>query len=82
MDSVTHTHVCIVGAGPSGLTLANELQRYGVPFELIERRTERTVDSKAFALHARSLEVIRRMGVTDAVLARRLPVAGMSVYDG
>ena len=82
MDSVTHTHVCIVGAGPSGLTLANELQRYGVPFELIERRTERTVDSKAFALHARSLEVFRRMGVADAVLARGLPVAGMAAWAG
>lgn len=82
MDSMTHTHVCIVGAGPSGLTLANELQRYGVPFELIERRTERTVDSKAFALHARSLEVFRRMGIADAILARGLPVAGMAAWAG
>lgn len=82
METVTHTHVCIVGAGPSGLTLANELCRYGIPFVLLERRTERTVDSKAFALHARSLEVFRRMGVVDPLLERGLPVPGMAVWAG
>ncbi|HVL01128.1 MAG TPA: FAD-dependent monooxygenase [Dongiaceae bacterium] len=82
MDSVTPTHACIIGAGPSGLTLANELLRLGVPFELIERRTERTVDSKAFALHARSLEVFRRMGIADGLLERGLAVDGMAAWAG
>lgn len=82
METVNHTHVCIVGAGPTGLTLANELRRYEIPFILLERRTERTVDSKAFALHARSLEVFRRMGVVDPLLERGLPVPGMAVWAG
>ncbi len=82
MDIPKHTHVCIIGAGPVGLTLANELQRYNVPFEIFERRTERTIDSKAFAIHARSLEAFRRMSVADALMARGIAVPGMSANAG
>jgi glycine/D-amino acid oxidase-like deaminating enzyme len=38
-------NVLVVGAGPTGLSLAIELARHGVPFRLIDRATERSGSS-------------------------------------
>lgn len=72
--------VLIVGAGPTGLTLAIELQRRGVPFRLIERQTERHQQSRATDIQARTLEVFYDMGVVDAIVEAGIKRETVSIY--
>lgn len=72
--------ILIVGAGPVGLCLANELARYGVPFRLIEKRPEASKTSKALGIHARSLEMLEDMGVVDRFIERGLKVHAIRFY--
>src|SRR5215212_4686258 len=62
------TLVLIVGAGPTGLTLAIELARRGVPFRIIDREAERTATSRAIGTQARTVEVFRLMGIPETAL--------------
>jgi 2-polyprenyl-6-methoxyphenol hydroxylase-like FAD-dependent oxidoreductase len=58
----------VVGAGPTGLTLAVELARRGVPFRIIDREVERTKTSRAIGTQARTVEVFRIMGIPESAL--------------
>jgi 2-polyprenyl-6-methoxyphenol hydroxylase-like FAD-dependent oxidoreductase len=60
--------VLIVGAGPTGLTLAIELARRGVPFRLIDREAERPATSRAIGTQARTVEVFSLMGIPETAL--------------
>ncbi|KAJ3115276.1 hypothetical protein HDU96_000898 [Phlyctochytrium bullatum] len=55
------TSVLIVGAGPTGLTLAIELARRRIPHILVDSLTERSPLSKAIAVHARTMELFEQM---------------------
>lgn len=61
--------VLIVGAGPTGLTLACELARRDVPFRLIEASPGLRPGSRGKGLQPRSLEVFDDLGVIDRILA-------------
>jgi 2-polyprenyl-6-methoxyphenol hydroxylase-like FAD-dependent oxidoreductase len=61
--------VLIVGAGPTGLTLACELSRCGVSFRLIEASTQPQAGSRGKGLQPRSLEVFDDLGIVDRILA-------------
>ncbi len=50
----TGSEILIVGAGPTGLTLANALAFYGTPFSIIDSKPGPTRDSKALAINAAS----------------------------
>ncbi|KAH7323967.1 FAD binding domain-containing protein [Rhexocercosporidium sp. MPI-PUGE-AT-0058] len=54
------TDVLIIGGGPTGLTLALELSLQKIPFRIIDILPSRSPYSRAFALHARSLELLSR----------------------
>src|ERR1039458_493607 len=54
--------VIVVGAGPTGLTLAAELALAGVPCLVLERRSGPRAGSRAICLHARSMEVLDLRG--------------------
>jgi len=62
--------VIIVGAGPTGLVLANLLEIWGVDFLLIDQKESPTPSSKAFGIHARSLEVFHQIGVVEEFLEK------------
>ncbi|WP_329485215.1 FAD-dependent monooxygenase [Kitasatospora sp. NBC_01246] len=64
-----HTEVLIVGAGPTGLTLACDLARRGVSALLVDRATGLFPGSRGKGLQPRTLEVLDDLGVIDAVLA-------------
>ncbi len=66
--SGTGTGVLIVGAGPTGLTMACELARRDVPFRIIDKAPTPSIHSKAFGIHARTMEVFENMGLIDSVL--------------
>ena len=53
--STTSPDVLIVGAGPVGLVAAAELARHGVAVRIIDKLAQPTNESRAIAVHARSL---------------------------
>ncbi|MEV6809359.1 FAD-dependent monooxygenase [Streptomyces sp. NPDC051129] len=72
--------VLVVGAGPTGLLLAGDLAAAGVRVTLLERRPHADANlTRAFAVHARSLEVLDARGLGDelAGLGRTAPVVGV-----
>ncbi|MFD0549690.1 FAD-dependent monooxygenase [Streptomyces rectiviolaceus] len=63
------TEVLIVGAGPTGLMLAGDLAAAGVSVTVLERRTRKSVLTRAFAVHARTLELLDARGIADELVA-------------
>jgi 2-polyprenyl-6-methoxyphenol hydroxylase-like FAD-dependent oxidoreductase len=63
------TQVLIVGAGPTGLVLACDLARRGVPVRIIEKAPAFFTGSRGKGLQPRTLEVLDDLGVIDTVLA-------------
>jgi 2-polyprenyl-6-methoxyphenol hydroxylase-like FAD-dependent oxidoreductase len=60
-----HTDVLIVGAGPTGLMLANQLGRRGIQATIIDRHSGPAQQTRAMAVHARTLEIYRKLGVAE-----------------
>jgi 2-polyprenyl-6-methoxyphenol hydroxylase-like FAD-dependent oxidoreductase len=70
-DKQTNTNamaVLIVGAGPSGLTLACELARLGVSFRLFESSTGPKPGSRGKGIQPRTLEVFEDLGIVHRVM--------------
>ena len=62
--------VLIVGAGPTGLVLALWLIRLGIAVRIIDKADGPGTTSRAFAVHARTLEFHDQIGIAqDAVAA-------------
>src|SRR3954468_22694653 len=73
----------IVGAGPTGLTLACELARRGVAHRLVERSPRPFDGSRGKGLQPRTLEVFDDLGLVDRVLAAGADYPGLRVHlDG
>lgn len=64
--------VAVVGAGPTGLMLANELALAGVRPVIIDKLIERSGQSKALGLQPRSIEIFDQRGLWNAVESRSL----------
>ena len=73
--------VVIVGAGPTGLTLALVLQRYQIPFRLIDARSEPTQTSNALAIHAGSLRILDQLGLAETFLSEGYPIYTSRLYS-
>ena len=69
----TDADVVVVGAGPTGLLLAGDLARAGVSCVVLERHAERSNLTRAFAVHARTLEQLDARGVADELVATGTP---------
>ena len=72
------TDVLIIGAGPTGLMAGAWCARLGVRAVVTDAKPGPTRESRALALHARSLEVYRQLGLDAAVLARAVPARDIS----
>ncbi|HSC95495.1 MAG TPA: FAD-dependent oxidoreductase [Burkholderiales bacterium] len=62
------TDVLVVGAGPTGLMLANQLARRGVRPLIIDRHSGPAQQSRAMAVQARTLEIYSKMGIAEKAL--------------
>ena len=69
------TPVLIVGAGPTGLTLAIDLGQRGVRCTLIEQKDAPQFLPKMERCNARTMEIYRRMGIAEKIRAAGLPRA-------
>ncbi|WBL81304.1 FAD-dependent oxidoreductase [Bradyrhizobium xenonodulans] len=65
--------VLIVGGGPCGLMLANELGRRGVSAILVDEKPGTAFNPQANATQARSMEHYRRLGFADEIRREGLP---------
>jgi len=74
------TDVLIVGAGPSGLTLACSLARAGVSFHLIDRIAGRSPHSRALVIHLRSREILDQLGAASELAEAGNDVAGVRAH--
>lgn len=75
------TQVVIVGAGPTGLSLACALAVRDVPFVLLDRAAEGGSTSRAAVVHARTLEVLEDVGVSDELVRRGVVVPRFTIRD-
>lgn len=66
----TTVDLLVVGAGPSGLALALQAATLGAEVRIVERRTDPFRPSRAIIVHPRTLEMLRPLGVSDAILER------------
>lgn len=62
------TDVLIVGAGPTGLMLANQLARRGVRVEIVDRHSGPAQQSRALGVQARTLEIYQQLGIVGRAL--------------
>ncbi|MFD0068767.1 FAD-dependent monooxygenase [Streptomyces sp. NPDC056690] len=60
--------VLVVGAGPAGLRLASDLAEAGVRCTVVERREGESQLTRAFAVHARTMEQLDARGLADDLL--------------
>ncbi len=74
--------VLIAGAGPVGLTMANELTRYGIAVRIVDKNTERTDKSKALVLWSRTLELFDHGGYVEPFVAAGLKAHGAQMSNG
>lgn len=80
--STQETQVAIVGAGPTGLALACELRLAGIDCVVLERRAEEPNLTRAFAVHARTLELLDGRGLAGQVLDRGVRVPSVQPAPG
>ena len=66
---MAETDVLIVGAGPTGLMLANQLVRRGVRIRIIDGHAGPARESRALGVQARTLEIYSHMGLADQAVA-------------
>src|SRR5918997_2853044 len=67
---ISETDVLVVGAGPTGLTMAAELAVRGVGCRIIDKAPARSQHTRALVVQARSLELMQKMGIADELVAR------------
>ncbi|WP_042424931.1 FAD-dependent monooxygenase [Streptacidiphilus anmyonensis] len=72
--------VLVVGAGPVGLAVAGELARRDVPVRVVDALAAPTTESRAIVVHARSLEMLERVGVLDDIVASGIKATGVEMH--
>ena len=72
--------VLVLGAGPVGLTLANELVRHGIKPRIVDKAAGIREVSKAMILHVRTQEVLDKVGVAARLAQEAEPLTEVVVH--
>ena len=75
------TEVVVVGGGPTGLVLTSALRRAGHDVLTLDRQEEGANASRAAAIHAKTLEVLRELDVSDQLIAEGVIVPTFTFRD-
>jgi 2-polyprenyl-6-methoxyphenol hydroxylase-like FAD-dependent oxidoreductase len=77
------TDVLVVGAGPTGLMLANQLIRRGIRTTIIDRHAGPSLETRALGVQARTMEIYAQLGIVDRALALGKRGSGGNIWaDG
>jgi 2-polyprenyl-6-methoxyphenol hydroxylase-like FAD-dependent oxidoreductase len=82
MPTPIKTDVVIVGAGPTGLSLACQLIRYGIDFVVIDKKEGVTPYSKALGVHARTLEIYEQLDLAKKAIERGTIAGRVRLLEG
>lgn len=74
--------VLVVGAGPVGLATACLLKQQGLDVLVVEQNKSPTVFSKAIGIHARTLESMHALSITEAMIDNGQPMFEFEITDG
>ncbi|WP_444919933.1 FAD-dependent oxidoreductase [Microbulbifer sp. CnH-101-G] len=74
--------VLIVGAGPTGLTLAVELARRKIFAKIIDKRDSASTLSRAVGITSKSLELLSHSGVSKKLIEEGVPIQTACIYRG
>lgn len=72
--------VLIVGAGPTGLTLAILCNRLGLSYRIIDKNSAPVKESRALGIQARTLEIFHKLGIVDEFLKRGMKAEGAKIF--
>ncbi|GAA5046953.1 NAD(P)/FAD-dependent oxidoreductase [Thermocatellispora tengchongensis] len=75
------TDVLVIGAGPTGLAAASALLQAGIDVTVVDAQAEGRNTSRAAVVHARTLEALERLGVSEELAARGLKLSRFSIRD-
>jgi 3-(3-hydroxy-phenyl)propionate hydroxylase len=76
-----HWPVVVVGAGPTGLTLANLLGRAGVATLVLERNHATVQEPRAVSIDDESLRTMQAAGLVEEVMSEIVPGYGSHYFD-
>lgn len=75
------TQVLVVGAGPVGLAVGASLAGQGVQVTVVDRQAAGANTSRAAVVHARTLEVLERIGVADRLAGLGIHAPAFTIRD-
>ena len=81
MNSTFDTDVLVVGAGPTGLTLAASLVARGIATTVVDRQAAGANTSRAAVVNARSLEVLEGLDVARRLVKEGVQAPRFSIRD-
>ena len=76
------TNVLVVGAGPTGLTMALQALRAGLSVRVVDKASGPSKFSKAIGLQYRVSEVLAHLGLADRILAAGTAPGRVTMYAG
>jgi len=79
-DKQLTSDVVIVGAGPTGLLLAGDLATAGLRVTVLEKRGAESNLTRAFAVHARTLEQLDARGLADELIATGTALRSLRLF--
>ena len=76
------TEVLVVGAGPVGLAVAASLAGHGHDVVVVDQEASTAHTSRAAVVHARTLEMLERIGVSERLAGLGIKAREFSIRDG
>lgn len=73
--------ILIVGAGPSGLTLALELARHGIKSDIIDKKSKPSTLSRAVGILPITMQLLGPSGAADLIAKQSIVIENAVFYD-
>lgn len=81
-SSAPHVSVVVIGAGPTGVTVATLLAQYGVDCVVLDRWAQVYPQPRAVHMDDEIFRIVARLGIGDEFAAISRPTLGLRLLDG